>query len=229
VRATVKQFESCWYGPMHGTIRASLIAQAGGQLASGSWIANDTDLDLRECYLIFARTNSLNRSQRDAMIDVIRIDRLPAGKTRNDLDLAALADPLVTRLDNVTKQWLGNGAMQVQGRRGGQEYEQPADRTDATRALAAAMVSLLSDLPSQDAGGYIQTQGGAKIRPFTELPREGARWLDLRNVLDGRSALLVGLTSTPGPMRLKVNGGAVVPSTGECIVRVVLPMNSGGL
>ena len=227
VRATVKQFESCWYGPIHGTIQASLTARAGAQLASGSWIANNTDLDLRECYLIFARTNSLDLAQRDGMIDVIRIDRVPAGKTRNDLDLAAPADPLVSRLDNVTKQWLSNATMQMQGRRGMQEYEQPAARNDASRVLAAAMVSVLSDLPSQDQGGYMQGQG-AKIRPFTELPRQGARWLDMRNILDGRSALLVGLTSTPGPMRLKVNGGVYTPSTGECIVRVVLPLGGGG-
>jgi hypothetical protein len=90
--------------------------------------------------------------------------------------------------------------------------------------LTAAMISLLSDLPSEDQGGYSSFPNANKVRPFTDLPREGARWLDLRNVLDGRSALLVGLAGAPGPMRLKVNGRVVQPSSGECIMRVVLPI-----
>jgi hypothetical protein len=219
VRATVKQFESCWYGPTSGTILASLTVAPGGQLAGGSWIANNTDMDLRECYLIYARTNSLTRSQRDGLIDVVRLDALPAGKSRRDLDLAMPSDAASTRLDTVTRQWLSNTAVQST-RRG---HEPPVDRSDGSRGLTAAMVSLLSDLPSESPGGYMQGQSG-KIKPFTELPREGARWLDLRNVLDGRSALLVGLAHSPGLIRLTVDGRSVVPSSGECIVRVVLPL-----
>jgi hypothetical protein len=56
------------------------------------------------------------------------------------------------------------------------------------------------------------------------LPRSGGRWLDMRNVLDGKAAIVIGLTDKFGPTRLKVNGGAVEPSTGECIVRAVIPL-----
>ncbi len=89
------------------------------------------------------------------------------------------------------------------------------------------MVSLLSEVPGQSQGMFNQGSNNDKLDPFSELPREGGHWLDLRNVLDGQSALLVGLANTPGPMRLRVNGRGTAPSSGACIVRVVLPMAGG--
>jgi hypothetical protein len=227
VRATAKQFESYWYGPVRGTFRASLAAAQGGGLRAGSWIANDTDLDLRDCYLIYARTDSLSRSVRDGLIEVVRVDQLKAGQTRNDL--SGLMDAGVgggavqaRRLSDVTKDWWKDVPVEMPGWAVRPQGDQQASRTDGSRMLAAAMISVLSDVPSQDPSSYAP-YGGGKIRPFMDLPREGARWLDLRNVLDGRSALLIGLVASPGPMRLKVNG-VVQPSAGQCIVRVALPL-----
>lgn len=226
VRATAKQFESYWCGPVRGVFRASLTPLPAGGLTGGSSITNETDLDLYDCYLVYCRTNSFNLNSRDASIDVVRIDRLPAGKTRNDL--ADLFDPQNLksyRLDEVSGSWLSNATIEMGGRRRSfPEHEQQVDRIDSSkRVLAAAMLGLISDLPTPTKTSVF-LPGDTKIHPYVDLPREGGRWLDLRNVLDGRNALLVGMVRTPGPMRLKVNGKPVQPSSGECIVRVVLPM-----
>ncbi len=120
VRATAKQFESYWRGPI-GLVRASLAAagQGGQGLAGGSWIANDTDLDLHDCYLVYATTNSFNRSTRDAMINVIKIDRLAARKTRNDLaglEVLPLGD--VGQQGGMARSWWKNLPVEGPGRRG---------------------------------------------------------------------------------------------------------------
>jgi hypothetical protein len=219
VRATAKQFESYWCGPC-GTVQSSLVGAAlMGQLASGSWITNGTDMDLHDCYLVYATTNTLNIKARDGMINVVRLDKLPAGKTRSDLaDLTNGQVDKAEPLDAVsTKMWWKN--LPIDNRYPGRRQDVPlAALTDsASRMLAATMISVLSDVPGQS---------DSKLDPFSELPREGAHWLDLRNVLDGRSALLVGVANTPGPMRLKVNGRSVQPSAGECIVRIVLPFTA---
>jgi hypothetical protein len=228
VRATAKQFESYWRGPIRGTVQASLAGAQAGQLADGSWITNGTELDLRDCYLVYATTDSLNVRARDGMVNVVRLGGLAAGKTRSDL--ANLTNGQVGKsdpLDAVSAQmWWKNLPIEMQGRRS-QEYAPPAALTDsASRVLAATMISVLSDVPGQS-GSMFARSPTEKLDPFRELPRQGSHWLDLRNVLDGRSALLVGVASTPGPMRLKVNDRAVQPSAGECIVRIVLPFAAG--
>jgi hypothetical protein len=226
VRATAKQFESYWCGAIRGTVQASLAGAAQvGQLASGSWITNGTDFDLHDCCLVYATTNSLNVKAREGMVNVVRLDKLPAGMTRNDLaDLTNGQADKSEPLDAVsTKMWWKNLPIERQSRRN-TESVPPAALTDsASRVLAATMISVLSDVPGQSGGMFGQGPNDSKLDPFSELPREGAHWLDLRNVLDGRSALLVGMANTPGPMRLKVNGRSVQPSAGECIVRIVLP------
>lgn len=230
VRATAKQFESYWRGPIGGTVQASLMGASGGQLAPGSWITNGTDLDLRECYLVYATTSSQNIRARDGMINVVRIGRIPPGKTRNDL--AELTNGTVDRaepLDAVsTRLWWKNLPIENPYGRGNQEVTPVALTDTATRVLAATMMSVLSDVPGQ-AGGFFMQGPNEKLDPFRELPRQGAHWLDLRNVLDGRSALLVGVASTPGPTRLKVDDRSYQPSAGECIVRVVVPFAAANL
>lgn len=231
VRATVKQFESYWHGPV-GLVRASLAAAPAGQagLAAGSWIANDTDLELHDCYLVYAKTGSLNVTDRDGMINVIRLDRLPARRTRGDLDsLEALPLGETAGQVGVARSWWKNVPVAAPGRRGSAPgYTQPAPVTSAaSRMLAATMVSLVSEVPGQAQGVFSQGPNASKIDPYSELPREGGRWLDLRNVLDGRSALLLGMADVGGPMRLRVNGRVQAPSSGECIVRIALPLAGG--
>jgi hypothetical protein len=228
VRATAKQFESYWSGAIRGTVPSSLAGAAEvGRLASGSWITNGTDLDLHDCYLVYATTQSLNVNARDGMVNVVRLGKLPAGKTRSDL--ADLTNGQVDKADPLdavsTQTWWKSETIDTQNRRGAESVPRPALTDGASRVLAATMISVLSDVPGQSGGMFAQNPN-EKLDPFSELPREGAHWLDLRNVLDGRSALLVGIANMPGPMRLKVNGRSVQPSAGECIVRIVLPFTA---
>ncbi len=54
LRATLKQFEGFWQGPLEGTVRAELaVDQATGQLTPESWIVNDLGLDLAGGYLLY--------------------------------------------------------------------------------------------------------------------------------------------------------------------------------
>ena len=197
-----------------------------GQLAGGSWITNGTDLDLRDCYLVYATTNSLNVKARDGMINVVRIGRLPAGKTRNDLaDLtngqAGKSDPL----DAVSTQvWWKNLPIEMPGRRGNQEYAPPAALTDsASRVLAATMISVLSDCRART-GGHVRPGQRQDSTPSASCRGRGPTGWTCGTFWTAAARCWSGWPVRPGPMRLKVNGGAVQPSAGECIVRIVVPL-----
>ena len=235
IRATAKQFESYWHGPVGGTIQGTIVLEADGrQISSRSWISNQTDLNLRHCYLVFATTPSFNQGQRDANIVVLELDRLPAGKVRNDLRQVlegGMSVPGYTQADyRLTKQadrWLAELSWNPMG--GGRfNPGQPGspdrvDRSDVTQARAALMMTVLSDLPSKQQQG-LWGGGNQSLQPFVHLPRSGGRWLDLRHVLDGKAAVLIGLADGAGPTRLKVNGSRLEPSTARCVVRAVLPL-----
>lgn len=236
IRATAKQFESYWYGPLRGTIQGVIAPQGDGrQLSNRSWISNQTDMNLRECRLVFSSRPALvNPKTRNAFITILRVGDLPAKRVRSDLnDLAGSLPPQGAAgwahdLDSVGKAWLRwrgwNSGMQ--SGYGSDEKPLPIDRSDATASMTATMVSLFCDLPSDT---HADPWGGGQtvIVPQSNLPRSGGRWLDLRYVLDGKGALLIGLTDDPGPSRLEVNGRAMEPTTGSCIVRAIVPLTGG--
>lgn len=235
IRATAKQFESYWYGPLGGTIQGQIVLENNGQrLSSRSWLSNQTDMPLRECILVFSNMAAFNPKIRSAFITVTRIGSLPAGKVRNDL--TAELDRFSSQpgmlggdsgLDKIGLNWVKKSSWNVMqgGRYGSQAGQGVVDRSDTTQSLTAAMVTLLSDLPSNEQSGYNPWGGSSNyLIPFMHLPRSGGRWLDMRNVLDGKAAILIGLADSNGPTRMKVNGKAVEPSTGECIVRAVVPL-----
>jgi hypothetical protein len=232
VRATAKQFESYWYGPLGGAIQGAIVLQNNGNdLSSRSWISNQTDMPLRECILIFSAVPAFNAKNRNLFIRIAPIGKLPAGKVRSDLNEAFGDGGLAgedSRLDAVGQRWLTKmplNVMQQVAYRRSQAVQEVIDRSDRTQSLTAAMVTLLSDLPSLKQEGYSPFGNASNyLIPFSHLPRSGDRWLDMRYVLDGKAAILIGLTDSPGPTRLKVNGKAVEPSSGECIVRAVIPL-----
>ncbi len=167
------------------------------------------------------------------MVTVMRIGDLPEGKVRNDLQ-AALSPSYGESgtvgaeygLDKVGAGWLANLALpDVPVYGPDQERRQRVVRSDLMEVQAAAMMTLLSDLPSRKDTGYnpFGNNDGYLI-PFVQMPRSGSKWLDLRYVLDGKTAILIGLTDNPGPVRLKVEGQAVEPSSGRCVVRAILPL-----
>jgi hypothetical protein len=54
VRATLKQFEGAWRGPVDGTMMGQLVAdRATGRLLESSWIQNDLPADTRGGYLLY--------------------------------------------------------------------------------------------------------------------------------------------------------------------------------
>ena len=236
IRATAKQFESYWYGPLGGSIQGTIVLENNGQqLSNRSWLANQTDMPLRECILVFSSKPTFSLARiRGEFITVMRIGQLPPGKVRSDL--SAILDRTPSpgmvggdyALDKVGKDWLTkmpwNVIGQQRGYRSAMAEVEPIDRTDSTQALAATMVTLLSDLPSVDQASWSNNQ----LVPFLQFPRSGGRWLDMRYVLDGKTAIVIGLTDKPGPTRLKVNGRAVEPSSGGCIVRAVVPLVGAG-
>src|SRR5690606_38578136 len=60
LRATLKQFEATWRGPMDGTLEASLRREraAAINLHPESWIHNKLGTDLTDCYLLVPTANS---------------------------------------------------------------------------------------------------------------------------------------------------------------------------
>lgn len=238
VRATAKQFESYWYGPLGGTIQGSLSVDAGGrQLTSQSWISNQTGMALSECILAFTATPTFTTNVRDGLITIVRIGDLPAGYVLTDLPSVFSSTQVGTpgldfSLKKATDDWLSEMRADLIAAQQGYGVTRPegqvVSHADTTTTMTAAMLTLLSDLPSKDTSRFSQILGSESyLIPFSQLPRSGDRWLDMRYVLDGRAAILIGLAKTPGPTRLKLNGRSVEPSSSECVIRAVIPLAGG--
>jgi len=228
IRGTVKQFEGYWYGPANGTVRGVFrFDKSGWRLSPDSWIANYTTFDLKNCYLLLTRTELFSEPTRDMQILVLPIGDLASGQRRSDLQ-ALLRGGGSARgsaggrfsLTETAKNWLNNVVSRP--RWAARSRSQTSGTWSASaEAMSAAMLTVFSDVV---AAQVRRPSRWTSLPPRLELPRSGSRWLDLRNALDDRTAILVGLAAEPGPLRLKVNGLRIEPSSATCIVRVVMPL-----
>jgi len=237
VRSTLKRFEGRWNGPIHGQIEGRIVMNRDGTLNTASFVLNELGVDLNDCYLLHAqldpfdiRHGSLAVTPRDNAINAYPIKRIPSGERVN---LAALCNPksdadgkrsgaVLPRLRDRHKAW--SAPLVPSLRMGFGSVESDFALGQERNALLIA--STVGDFdPASLAGHGFFGLGQAT---FT---RDRLRSLDLRARLRRDTAILVGFTDDPGPVRLfrGTGGGSYRPmepdrSHSTTMYRVRLPV-----
>lgn len=210
-RATVRQFEARWAGPIGGQVAAGLhrLHEGTVELAASSWIENKLGVDLRNCYLLVAsRDLEPDRPHRDLLIFVYALGDLLNGQRVTWTDLAALqaesgAKPaqatgtapasLVrpTQLRRVLqREWLRDlVALSEPDDTWPEEPPLPVQEAFFTRALLA--LTVFEEIDTQ-----------SLLSDFQALVRSYGQRLDRSDALTRTRALLVGFSDRPGPARL---------------------------
>lgn len=242
MRATLKQFEGAWSGPLPGAIRAQLTVDRDGRVTSGSWIKNDLGVRILGGYLLY-----LDPRLRD---DPLR----PAG-LKNDYRLRANVPPAI----NVLALELPGIAPGDQVRDPGARAYQQLDQALADyRAQASPDPAAMPDLQNlwrlqQDWSGNAAGLFTALARDTTRRTIDAALLLSTRNLYlhctlndfskAGRRIRTEGLTDVdvthwlmrgqgilllvsdePGPARLHANGEPMRIQEGLTLYRVRTPL-----
>ncbi len=232
-RATLKQFVGQWTGPVQGSFRARIELDRGTVLDS-SWLENNLDETLLGCYLIVARLDP-KRERKAEAIEVYdvgtiepgeRIERLGAFledrllqakgiKSPGDNEpvrpenLGVLMDKWIRDLTpSLVPGWLG-------------EQERRIDPNNYDKALL-----LLSTLAEYD-----ELTGKGQLSRPNLLPGY-CRSLDRSDSLSRRTAMLVGFSKGPGPVRLYSRNSRkknrdfspLIPSEARTMYRIFIPV-----
>lgn len=226
VRATLKQFEGRWTGAIAGTVTASLatreqlVQNASGEmvrdltLTDASWLQNNLDVDLVNCFLfvtgedVFERVNidTSPRASASGRAMAIPLGKVAAGNRLSLVDrlyFNQLGRPLTVEersnwsLRNAQRSWGSNFAMLSRANMGMDDEVINYDLSSVQNALL--LVTVLSDL---DPTMFQNHFGGSMA-----FSAERCRQLDLSDLLTRRTAIFVGFSNQPGPARLYARTG----------------------
>ncbi|HSW45197.1 MAG TPA: hypothetical protein VLM89_06460 [Phycisphaerae bacterium] len=244
MRATLKQFEARWQGSMNARLAASLRYLRSGsiELAPSSWIQNDLQTDLYDCCLfVTGRPISSDRAHRDQAIEMYSVGNLPRGRRVTWQDLIDRADAyaqLESQRTGVAEAVIRADALRIQLSRvaagdwlrsilplGQLQADVGADRTPRRLQEHFAKTLLLTTF-------YDEINLGGALAEGRELHRSHLTDLDRSNELTPETALLVGFSRDPGPMRLCYRksdraGGrwtALVPQWADVMYRISVPV-----
>jgi hypothetical protein len=233
VRATLKEFQGSWEGPLGGKIEARLVARKSSEVGSsypefaeGSFIRNRLGTTLKDCYLI--ETRNLISQKSSATVNCWRIGTIPASGKDSDLDAQRLRELLYyekepdgtptvpakriarpPRLNEVIGQWRGGlGGIRL-----------TSGVPDAPRGRLAGdaeyyplyLLSVFNLLESDDP----KTSG---------FRRSHARLWDCLDQLSERTAILIGHSEEAPPPVLEVDRFGLRPSKARTVYRIVIPV-----
>ncbi len=230
VRATLKEFQGFWNGPLGGTLDAKLVAKRVAddssisyEFAEGSYIRNNLGVDLRDCLILETRAEVATRGSLVACYDLGDLPQsgpdsmLEGEQVRQRLFYrkapgAGPDDPTARikkwpRLDERIKRWVAQLSRSWD----------PGDRLRAGgSAVEQEIISLyllsVFDLLDQD------TQGRRVLR------RSHGRRLDCTHQLTNRTAILIGWSEDRPPVVLEVDRAAYEPDRSRTIYRFVIPV-----
>jgi hypothetical protein len=230
VRATLKEFQGFWHGPLGGTLDAKLVAKRTEdgssikyEFAEGSYVRNNLGVDLRDCIILETREEVATRGALVACFDLGDLPKSGPGSLLEGEQIrqrlfyqratgAGSDEPLQRikkrpRLDERIKRWVGQ-LLRFWG---------PGDRLRgkvATGEQEVVSLFLLSvfDLLEDD------PQGRRILR------RSHGRRLDCTHQLTNRTAILIGWSEDRPPAVLEVNRAAYRPDRSRTIYRFVIPV-----
>ena len=236
-RATLKQFECRWNGPLNGRVTASLVRETGGMdLLESSWIQNDLDTDLEECYLFVPNLDRSGSLAVSRAMQIRAIQSLPKLEVGTRVSIGQWLQYLTQKqrtqsrrqdatydqgdlsLAKLHSEWLK--ALRIRIDRYG-DQERPNVRVNASELLAALMLLTTFDEIDQTA---------MRQRHDNELYRTACEHLDLSMKMRRDTALFIGFSRQPGPTRLcrrTTSGGewrAIEPEQATVMYRVLIPV-----
>ncbi len=248
MRASLKQFEGYWSGPLDGAIRAQLeIDRTSGQVTAQSWIRNDLPADLDGGWLLYLdprlstspRASGTAANHRgDAALPadnvlMVAVGPLPAG-TQTPTPLGAAEYALAARRE---QDWLAgdqkaprpdlpslrNWQTALPARLGGfvaiAAGGSPADLRDAVLIASTWNLDLNLDAELKNATKRVSIAGMADL--------DVSHWL-LSDQLTSGWAILIVAAFEPGPANLARNGQPLPARSGVTFYRVRIPYRLTG-
>lgn len=242
VRATLKEIEGRWHGPLNGTLEGRLVIRRSPRrfdrgdrenpestlrfdFAEGSYIRNNLGVGLYDCYLLETSEEIAGETQ-NVLANCFFLGDLPTKGPESQLDATALRQKLLMesnlRTDGPAK---------------------PIRRlpllTDALKDWSGALRSMIS-LSGGLAVPTVRLSGDEEypavlMLSFFNLMRPDAnqrmsfkrthgRPLDCSHRLTRTTALVIGRTDEPPPAVLEVNRTKLFPGKSSTIYRFTLPV-----
>ena len=223
IRATLKEFIGTWHGPLGGMLDAKLVADDKNEFGPGSHIRNNLGFTLKDCYLLTTKQDVATEA---FLVNCFRVGDIPANGPASQLDGATIHRLLYFERG-------GNAAG-------------PAERVKMLPLLRDAITQWRSEIGRpQVGGGNLSTQRKPLrvdqehlpllllsvydlMRPDPDKPlgfrRSHGRSWSCTHQLTNRTAILIGYSEEPSPIRLQVNRSEHEPDKSRTIYRFVVPV-----
>lgn len=243
LRATLKQFEATWQGQMTGRLVGQLKRE-GAYLSDTSWIGNELNTDLEQCYLLVPTSyyqpgmsgganrilvyplGTLPDKEKFQVGSLVRQytlrmkeDKSGAGGAAGNLLSGNTGTERQWRppfLSNVQARWLRDH-VNVQDYYGKDEENLKLDTSRYTTAML-----LLTVFDETDQDQLVQNEA--------RVIRSGGQQLDRSHFLCAGRALFVGFSQDPGPTRLcwrtpgKDDWRPITPDSAKVMYRISMPI-----
>lgn len=239
MRASLKQFEGFWRGPLDGTIRGQIVVDRGtGRVADESWIKNDLAVEITRGWLLYidprvreTRVQSLLREWSGTKPNAVPASNIlivPIGSLKPTDRIAGFARALNQKLDNDISVWRAGAA--------------ESDKAPDLPTLRAAQLDwshardVVFSNPTDEESALLASTRGYYVHmkeslESVSLPLDGDGMVDcdvsdwlLSDQVSAGQAVLLAFSPTPGPARLTVDGAPVRMHAGMTLYRVRMPV-----
>jgi hypothetical protein len=230
VRATLKEFEGAWDGPLAGTLEAKFIIHEGeeGRIGDGSYILNRLNVNLNGCRILIDAAEIAGGGPTNTTL-CLALGSLPASGPGSELNGEALRQRLYflagegadaeptpilnreLRLDRAVRQWQSEvrsfGMLGVGG-----DDQAPKPLLSTSQEYASLLLLSVFDL--------LEAPTTGQRAPH----RSHGRSLDCTHQITRETAVLIGYTNEAPPAVLTANGRNLLPEKSRTMYRFVIPV-----
>ncbi len=221
VRATLKEFQGTWQGPLDGMIDAKLYRSPDGDFTERSYISNRLNIPLRDCYLVATRGDYAERA---SVVRCFHIGDMPPTGAASTLSGEAFTNRLYVNpktgsayvsVDQMLPKHLDAWAGRVRS-------FTPAAGSAGSGELGAAGSTDYYSLLLLSFFGMMEPE--AKNKPIG-FSRGHARSIDCSHLLTQDTALLLGYAiDQKPPAVLQVDAEDLEPERALTLYRFVVPV-----
>lgn len=230
IRATLKEFYGRWHGPLDGALDAKLVVPSTEKtrFGEGSYIRNNTGVNLEDCWIFEGRQEIAGEAGIVTTRGLILGD-LPKTGPDSSLDAETIRNRLYFFPPDPGKPVVGEPKSYPETR-----FSLPGILTEWKRGLSSWN---FGDNPSGQTVQLSATQEYdlIKLLSFYDLidfkdtsrvmlSRSYGRLLDCSHLVTPETAVLIGYSSEPPPVKLEINGSARTPEKSITIYRFIIPV-----